>query len=212
MKKLAILAVFVGVAAGSYGQGLFNFDNSAIYDGTANSHLAFIGANGKAGQGAIGAVIGSGGSFNYDMGFLYSTDTSFVGTSTPGNAAFFAAASNTGFKSAFAAQTGDLVNGAGILEGGLTSINGTADGQHVSLQLIAWFDPNGSTTFAQSMAAGNNIGWSSIMDFRLATGNDQVVADLSGVPGFAVQAVPEPTTFALAGLGAAALMIIRRRK
>jgi hypothetical protein len=49
--------------------------------------------------------------------------------------------------------------------------------------------------------------------FQNATGGGAVTApDLTGMPSFSISFIPEPTTLALCGLGAASLLLFRRKK
>jgi len=111
----------------------------------------------------------------------------------------------------FFAKTGDIVDGAGIFEGGDAFFNGTVDGQKITVQEIVWFDPNGSTSFSSAESQGFNTGGSVLTTVRLAAGIDINIVDMSSVPGFVVGA-PEPSTFALSTICAAALIISRRRR
>ena len=226
MKKLVITAVItLGLTVSSFAQGYFNFDNSANFDGSINAAISTVGPLGHAGEGAIGAAIGSDLSFatpNYDVSFLWLNGTANVGSPLTPSQFITAGAllplgigntSPPNFAS-YIAVTGDEADGAGITSAGngYTSLSGEADGQLITLQLIAWYDPTGNTTFAAALAAGYNTGGSALRQIRLAAGTDLTVADLSGFAGFQVQAVPEPTTFAMMGLGALSLVLFRRRK
>jgi hypothetical protein len=204
MKKLATLAIAMGLVASSYAQGYFNFNN------TAGGPVALIGAQGAAGEGSIGAVIGSDGSFatpNYDVAFLYAFGT--YGTM----AAFNAASPVFGVQTSMFGPTGGSpsLDGSGIFDSGATTITPSADGTMITVLVEAWYDPTGTATFAQAQALGHNTGVSALQSVRLAAGNDLLIADLGGMATFEVNGVPEPSTLALAGIGAA-LLIIRRRK
>jgi hypothetical protein len=216
MKKILITAALgIGIAASCYAQGYFAFNNTANIDGNANSFLPFIGAGGAAGQGAVGAVIGSDPTFatpNYVIGYRYllggghSADDFASGSPTTGtvDGSFL-----------FVGPTGSPDLGAGAFDAGKAIINGTADGDNITIQVMAWYDPSGATTFDSARSLGFNVGLSTPITVRLAAGTDNVIADLTSptaLQGFSVQPVPEPATFALAGIGAAALMIFRRRK
>jgi hypothetical protein len=105
---------------------------------------------------------------------------------------------------------------------------------HVFVQVQIRDNSVGAPPIFTGLPIGNYYGKSSMFDFTLGTGITYPVMwgangnwpvgtqDLSGVDGnlpgsrgaIAVSStiIPEPTSFALAGLGAAALMVIRRRK
>jgi hypothetical protein len=97
-------------------------------------------------------------------------------------------------------------------------VAGTTAGNLYELFIIGW-----SSAYADPIAAAAAnapVGWSGT--FTYASGSTPTVtasgaplASFSASGGGAfgvVSAIPEPTTFALAGLGAAALLIFRRRK
>jgi len=236
MKKLALLAATVGMAVSSYGQGYFTLDDFVNAQGSQGPGAFAIGSTGAAGEGAIGASLGSDGTFatpNYDIGFLWSTSTTLANTSPTSvdnggkDSAFMAVATAvngaTGgnvFGLQPGAVTGDDADGAGYFQDGNTAlIAGTSDKEVIAVQLIAWYDPTGTTSFAAAYASGKNVGWSDIQTITLASGSDPIFENTQNYTGgtynggiYTVGAVPEPSTFALAGLGAAAMLIFRRRK
>jgi len=90
-----------------------------------------------------------------------------------------------------------------------------AVGSTDSIQIRAWYDPGHNTTYEQALAAGVNTGKSTILTISPSdpTSPSAPSLDTVNMPAFSVAtAVPEPSTFALAGLGAAAMLIFRRRK
>jgi len=225
MKKLVITAAALGLAmSSSFAQGFFNFDNSALASTSAVApNLPTIAAqNAGASEGTVGQIIGSDNTFatpNYDMGYLYLAGTAFAGQSQTPTAFMGNGGTNGTLVAPFLGPTGTGLaaeeNGAGLVSDGPArplGNSGAPDGTMVTIQLIAWFDPTGSTTYAQAVGAGHNVGWSSLVGVRLAAGSDPLVADLSTVPGFTVGTVPEPSILALSGIGAAALMLVRRKK
>jgi hypothetical protein len=85
-----------------------------------------------------------------------------------------------------------------------------------TIQVRVWYDPNHNSTYEAALAAGLNTGKSALLSITTVSSTDPTIKSLDsiGLQAFAVGAavVPEPSTFALAGLGAAALLIFRRRK
>lgn len=96
--------------------------------------------------------------------------------------------------------------------GGITTLNGVAKGASADFAIIGW--SGSAASFDAAFAAGAQIGVSPA--YTIATGGvDPLVPppSISTVfTGLNLQPIPEPSTLALAGLGAAALLIFRRRK
>ena len=92
---------------------------------------------------------------------------------------------------------------------GTQPVLGTAPGAY-QMYVVGW-DAAYATPY-EAAAAGAALGWSAVFNYN-AVNNIGTPATLaqSGFAPFAVTA-PEPTTCALAGLGAAVLWILRRRK
>jgi len=103
-------------------------------------------------------------------------------------------------------------------------LSGATGGNTVQLEVVAW--TGSATSFEAAVAAGGNqlFGYSGggksggALTWQQATGTTDppstvfVTAGAAGFNGLVLAPVPEPSTFALAGLGAAALLIFRRRK
>jgi len=194
MKKLIVSSLATAVVSlAAYGQGtvsMLNINaaagvNAPVYDGVATT-VKLAGANYQAGLYAG----------------LSSTSLSYVGNSTP-------------FLSA---------GGAGYFNGGTTVLSTIAPGTSAFVQVWAWDTTLGGTTtgatLAQAQAAfltggkTDVVGWSDIIPIVPANPNSSppgTPTALVGLTSFELQ-VPEPSTMALAGLGAAALLIFRRRK
>lgn len=90
------------------------------------------------------------------------------------------------------------------------SINGSAAGGTITLIEVAW--QSSYATPALASAANSAIGWSYLSSYTLATSNVDPTIGQATFTSFGVAgAVPEPTTLALAGLGALPLLLFRRR-
>lgn len=103
-------------------------------------------------------------------------------------------------------------DGSGLIQGPVAD-TGFAVGA-ATIQVRAWYDPGHNTTYAQAVAGGLNNGKSTLYTINSTGQTDPTVPSLDNInfAAFTVTSVPEPSTFALAGLGAAALVIFRRRK
>jgi len=90
-------------------------------------------------------------------------------------------------------------------------VTGTVAGTTYDMYVIAW-DKTYATPAAAG-AAGAAVGWSKMFQYTPVS-NIGTPASLaaSGFTPFGVNAVPEPASFALAGLGMAAMLVSRRRK
>jgi len=194
MKK-TLLLTGLGIASclTSFGQGYLAFTDSgstAIYDNFSGG----------------GAVKSPG---NITVGILYSTTaTSIAGLGTSatasGSAVSWAAINASGWTLATASgtpitaptRTGLAV---GTFSGGVVGLDGTSAGEVINLYVIAWAS-NGSYGSASA------LGWSNPVAETLggvATPGLTLAGGMSG-PVDVNPTVPEPATFALAGLGAAA--------
>lgn len=133
------------------------------------------------------------------------------------------------------------VQGSGQAEGGLTSVTGSGTTFRTgatlggtiatstltipqvnpastgTFQLRAWDNTTGLyPTWAAAEVAWLNgaiaAGKSALFDVTISAGGIDGPKDMVNFRSFNIYIVPEPSTFVLAGLGAAALLIFRRRK
>lgn len=96
--------------------------------------------------------------------------------------------------------------------GGVIAIPGVGEGVSAFLQVRAWDNLGGTvTSWQQALDLGVDRGASAIFSSPNLGGNAPP-PNMAGMQSFNIYTVPEPSTFVLAGLGAAALMFIRRRK
>jgi hypothetical protein len=208
MKKTILLGL-LGLAAASlpsFGQGTIALDN---YDSTQHP-LVTYGANTG---GTVGSAITTG---TYTAGWYFvNTAGNFVGS-------FAADASGNAIPTGLYSGPGTLTLATGIgSTGGINNGDTGMPGEYAPPQA---FNPGlgeGATVTVMiiaydtgSYAGASNRGHSTA--FTMTTSTGSAFAPFSGNSetdgGFAVHPVPEPTVFALAGIGAAALMIVRRKK
>jgi hypothetical protein len=204
MKKsifIAVLGVGMASAISSYGQGQVFFAN--YYSSTQTSGITYAAGS----PGGI-AGLGVGPEISVELFYGASTDTQFsqltglassitpvgLGVAT-GPAAILTSATGAGWFSAGAVQIP------------LTGLNSYAAGTTLAFEIEAF------GTY-QSVAYQ---GLSGIYTSATQTSSSVAVPLLNSAldaPGanFTVAPVPEPTTLALAGLGGAALLALRRKK
>lgn len=98
-----------------------------------------------------------------------------------------------------------------------TLANVDRDSPTAVVQVRAWDNTSGQyPTWAAAQAAWQSgtiaAGFSPLLTVNAIGGNVNTPPFLQGIQSFNIYFVPEPSTMALAGLGAAALLIFRRRK
>jgi len=219
MKKVLTLAAVLGTASASFGQGYVDFHNlstTRVSNGTTLQPVAAVG------------------SYYYALLVAPATQNT-VGT-TDGSFSGWTFAAYGGNAASAGRLTGNTTtDGLGVQIAGYGpsatadfvvvgwSANIGSDWATVS-QGFHGYGANGTWTVTDSSKPGGSsaawFGVSSVaQDIPLApsTGPFNSVFGPSSagqIQGFQLQSVtiPEPTTFALAGLGAAALVIFRRRK
>jgi hypothetical protein len=212
MKRNVIAAVLgaaglVGLAASSYGQGQINFDT---YASTGYYPVTY----GAAAQTALGVGAGAGVNVDAELGY-------FVGALSSGTVFTLIPSTITALNpiSAVPSSGGPALTGyivGGTVAGGIPGV--TTAGAPVSFEILAWVASgpgaaggtynsvggySGSFKWQDTFSLANIGGSSPSGHFQDLTGN--AVLNL-------VVPVPEPTTLALAGLGGAALLALRRKK
>jgi hypothetical protein len=219
MKKILLtIGLATTISASALAQGSFVFSTAAraVWDdwslvapkATASNNVAFLIGTGESLVGAI-------------------SDSTATNSMTPVDpvATWNAILNDPNYKLATNSSTGELavdqtstLGTVAYLNGNVFTVEGTsANGGSVSIFIIGW-----SYLYADpylAMAAGSPVGWSSEFVYNYAAGPDPGPAgtpgNMNGLFTFGVSpvvVVPEPTTLALAGLGAASLLIFRRRK
>lgn len=197
MKRTVIASVIGGVAClaaalSSYGQGQVFFAN---YASDVNAQVAYSSDTAVVPAGKAGMAIG-GNTWMADL--LYGIGSDPVTSLAAGSATAFLGSAD-----------GDTANGAGYFVGNAVTIPGYSSGP-ISFIVRAWSTSGatGGADYDTSLLRGE----SAVLTMpSIATGT-MPVGDLVGLQAFTVEIVPEPTTLALVGLGAAALLAFRRRK
>jgi hypothetical protein len=197
MKMLLWIILQVGVLTISgHGQGRVIFDN--VTTGLAPVTIRTNAGTFNPADGAPSAYVGS--SYSVTLVFVNGTITeqSIFDASNPiwvADALFFG-------------TTGNGSDAAGFFDGGGPQVFGQTT-PIVTFQLLAWFNGGGQyTSYAQSQAAGHNVGLSILVP-TLVTLPPGPAATLNGLKPFTV-GIPEPSSFSLLLLGIVALAIFRR--
>jgi hypothetical protein len=203
MKKLLTLAALVGATAVSFAQGTVNFQNAAA---------TLISAGGVAMPGSS--------TFNFALFLAPSTRVLTSGQSAALNDPAFQTVA--GVNANNPAGAGRIVTKSGLDVG-------QPAGSTIDFIVRGW-SANAGATWAEALAFWNNGSPSADMFIGSSTiGNDLVlggglIAPTALFGGGATQVlgfnmslvpaviVPEPTSMVLAGLGAASLLLFRRRK
>jgi hypothetical protein len=196
MKKiLAVIMVAGALAQGAFGQGRVGFNNLSASDGVTVLGGALNGQY-------VGAADLAPGPNNFSASLYWAlgvvADPSLLSEHVPARTLFYG---TTG-------GGGPLVDGSGVFDGGSVTLPAPV-GQTVTVQIRAWDGTAGYNTVG--LGGLTHYGSSALLQVVLVGGTD-FDPDMSQIAPFSVVPVPEPSTFALAGLGAAALLIFRRRQ
>ena len=213
MRILSAVVLLIGMASGALAQGTVILQNGTglVFQWTRATDPTLISVpknggfieliaapTGTALPNPLGSYTASGFNPNYPTlsGFLAANPGWQVGTSI-GGPAF------------------PIALGNGLFSSGTVTINNIAEGANAEYVIIGW--TGAFTTYDAAFANGTGmVGQSAIA--TTATG-DPLATPVPGFPvslrytfaGFPQAIIPEPTSFALAGLGLAALLVFRRR-
>lgn len=209
MKKLLVTTAATLLTVAAFAQGTVNFANASTTTGlNPGTRDVIFGATAKNFNAALaqGALVSS----NYAgvnlntlrAGLLYAPTT--VTDLTAFSLATFAGGYPT-FK-------GSTSSTAGSWFSKVATLNGIAAGTTVNLVAVVW-DTAKATDPNVAAAKTGLYGTSSIFTYTVPGGSTPAPAEFlpQGLTSFSIGVVPEPTSFALLGLGAAAMLIFRRR-
>ncbi len=190
MKKLIAVLVLAMLTTSAFGQGLVNFQNNS-------STLISVGSQ----------PIPSGQGGQYYFALLAAPS----GTTDPRQFTFTGA-----YGTNQNAVAGRIFGGIGVV------VNNWAAGETKAFMLVGWSALYNGTVYNPGWIQGTAFpmgpfGMSAIAPAGIAGGGPQSLPNLvlfGGTQGLqqGFSLIPEPTTMALAGFGAAALLIFRRRK
>lgn len=193
MKK-TLVATILGIAAvaTTFAQGFVSFNN---YGGLATDAKITYGPTG-------------GGPLNVGVNNTFSAAVFYQFGTVAWGGGHLVDPSTSGWSLAPGTATiaGPGSNGPGYFDAGVLAIPGYSSGP-ISFVVVAYQTSAGNYT--SSLIRGSSVGFTLP---SIATGLATPTEFGAGFQPFQVNLVPEPSSFALAGLGLAGLLIFRRRK
>ena len=204
MKKFFVITVLAASVATGFSQGTVNFNNNVAF-ATTPSATAGVGLP----------------SNGHDDRLVYWTDNTTKLTGTNYYAQLYYAAGANQAEGGLATIGGDTpskfrvatTSQPGTWSGGSKTLTGVAVGSTATLQVRVW-DGSLFSTYAAAVSGGGLVGKSATFNYTAPdTANPNTPLDaqfMYGLQSFTL--APEPSTIALGVLGAASLLIVRRRK
>jgi hypothetical protein len=213
-KALLTLTAVTATVLTTFAQGHVSFNNQSSLDvtnATVNpSDAITISAYHQPGGGNTGDGIG-GDKYAVQLvwvaGTVLSQDAFDAGPQTFGPVVY-GTGSQGAANNAFLSNTGPLSTFSGFFDAGvIPNPAGTSmpPGGY-TMQVLAWYKV-GFADYYSAVAAGVNTGRSALFNMTVSAG----VANPTVFPGFEVGFIPEPSTLALLGLGAMAMLVFRRK-
>lgn len=203
MKKFLTLAALLAVTATSFGQGQINWNN------TSGTLISLNGASMPANSPVSPAT-----SFYFGL-FVAASGTAAPLMTGPGGLNGISDP-NWQFVGAYAVNS-TAASGAGRFQNpGTGTIAGFASGTSVNFIIRGWQSTTGTGDWAAAMPGLTYLGTSALGSAVLGGGPIPLPSAFGltagQVGGFNVVPIPEPSSMVLAGLGAASLLLFRRRK
>lgn len=205
MKKTLVTIAVAALTVSSFAQGTLNIVNNVtglfraqIYGPQAGDSTQQLSGNSTAGIPA--------GSTVYTGPLLQGTGFSvaiYYGAATVADPNALTLLATSTFRTGSAAGLFNSLNGF--------VVPNIAAGEQAKLQVRVWDVASGSD-YATASVRGQSAMFTSGALGGIGTGGPVLTPDMTGWTSFNIYAVPEPSTFVLAGLGAASLLIFRRRK
>lgn len=146
------------------------------------------------------------------VGADYSVQLRWAAGTFADQAAFMAANPSSSAVFAFFGATGGSPgsDGAGLFDGGTVAMGGPAGAY--TMQIVAWLNGGQHGSYANAVAAGVNAGLSQLFTVNVTASPTPPANTIVAPFSVSAEIIPEPSTFALAGLGLAGLLLFRRRK
>jgi hypothetical protein len=216
MKKLILAAITVTTAASVFAQGTVSFSNRSA---SGTTHVYYTAGVSTAIQGNT-ASDSPAGSTVFNGGVLIGTTGGMTASTT---FAQLLGGPTGAAESSLLPGLGTTTFRTGAASGNVALITSTfnniaPDAASASFEMVAWDNSSGLyPTWAQaSVAWQNNLiaaGRSAEFTLNLIGGAVNTPPNINpAVTSFNIYFIPEPATAALLGLGAAAMLIFRRRK
>lgn len=220
MKKLLVVSLLTAVTATVFGQGAITWNNN--FTGNFRAPIYNVDPTNpgteKTGQSAFGTPTGT---TVYNGGLLQGTGYTVGFFAGPSAGSLSLLGTTTLRTAATEAMPAGL-----FASGGTVTVAGVLPGQSALFQFRVWDNKGGTVTdWGQASAlwmtqAGYAAGMSALVTSAGLGGIDPnsgaplATPNTTGWTSFQLTAapIPEPSTFALAGLAGAALLIFRRRK
>jgi hypothetical protein len=226
MKKSILTAIAMFCAVGVFAQGTVIFNNrngitTHVYGTTGSGRIS----GGSASDSPPGGVVYTGNTLIGTTGGPFAAATTYASLlgavgSVANDSTMQAGALGTLFGGGTATTFRTGAAAGNIVAATATFNNIPKDSASGTFEMVAWDNSSGQySTWALASVAWNAGliagGKSDLITFNQIGGDTftpPIWGNGTGVSSFNMYMIPEPTSIALAGLGAAALMIFRRRK